>query len=133
MIGFPFKSTSRSIELALLISKEGKAGGGEFPVDMASIIQLPFSTEAKEEEKKEQVEKISLTLWLLVNLCKVHYKRYTVYYSIWTSWSGCKSFSSYCFYLGLQLCYSNQTLLTLDVRKCRRKMFLFPNSEHQCF
>lgn len=28
MIGFPFKSTSRSIELALLISKEGKTGGG---------------------------------------------------------------------------------------------------------
>lgn len=29
MIGFPFKSTSRSIELALLISKEGKAEGGK--------------------------------------------------------------------------------------------------------
>lgn len=57
MIGFPFKSTSRSIELALLISKEGKAEGEKFPVDMASIIQLPFSSEAEEEEG---VEKISL-------------------------------------------------------------------------
>lgn len=65
MIGFPFKSASRSIELALLISKEGKAErGGKFPVDMASIIQLPFSSEAEEEE--EGVEKISLAAWLFV-------------------------------------------------------------------
>lgn len=69
MIGFPFKSASRSIELALLISKEGKAGGwggGKFPVDMASIFQLPFSSEAEEEEEKEGVEKISLAAWLFV-------------------------------------------------------------------
>lgn len=69
MIGFPFKSASRSIELALLISKEGKAEGcgGEFPVDMASIIQLPFSSEAEEEEEEEEgVEKISLAAWLFV-------------------------------------------------------------------
>lgn len=68
MIGFPFKSASRSIELALLISKEGKAGGwgGKFPVDMASIIQLPFSSEAEEEKEEEGVEKISLAAWLFV-------------------------------------------------------------------
>lgn len=33
---------------------------------MASIIQLPFSSEAEEEEEEEGVEKISLAAWLFV-------------------------------------------------------------------
>lgn len=47
-----FKSTSRSIELALLISKEGRLRE-KFGVDTARIIHLPFSSEEEEEESGE--------------------------------------------------------------------------------
>lgn len=50
-----FKSTSRSIELALLISKEGRLRE-KFGVDTVSIIHLAFSSEEEEEGESGEAQ-----------------------------------------------------------------------------